>query len=83
MSAGNLCDWEKGRTEPDIEKLIMLANYFDVSLDVLVGREIIFQKDTEFTMDKNKYKLLEIYKKLTPALQKKLVDFLDEFIKSI
>ncbi|MFR5833806.1 MAG: helix-turn-helix domain-containing protein [Acutalibacteraceae bacterium] len=38
MSAGNLCDWEKGRTEPDIETLIRLADFFDVSVDYLIGR---------------------------------------------
>ena len=30
--------WEKGRSEPSIAELIMLANYFEVSLDYLLGR---------------------------------------------
>lgn len=38
MSAGNLCDWEKGRTEPDINALIRIADYFDESVDYLIGR---------------------------------------------
>lgn len=38
MSAGNLCDWEKGRTEPDINALIRIADYFDESVDNVVGR---------------------------------------------
>jgi transcriptional regulator with XRE-family HTH domain len=32
-------DWEAGRKEPSTEKLIALANAFDVSLDALVGRQ--------------------------------------------
>ena len=38
MSAGNLCDWEKGRTEPDIGALIRIADYFDESVDYIIGR---------------------------------------------
>lgn len=30
--------WETGRTEPNIEKLIQIADLFDVSIDYLVGR---------------------------------------------
>lgn len=30
--------YEQGKREPDIEKLKKLANYFDVSLDTLLGR---------------------------------------------
>ena len=30
--------WEKGRSEPSIIGLINLANFFDVSIDYLVGR---------------------------------------------
>lgn len=38
MSQGNLCDWEKGRTEPNIGTLIAMADFFGVSVDYLVGR---------------------------------------------
>ena len=30
--------WEKGRSEPSIEDLINLANFFNVTIDYLVGR---------------------------------------------
>ena len=29
--------WEKGRAQPNIETLIKLAEYFDVSVDYLIG----------------------------------------------
>ena len=38
MSQGNLCDWEKGRSEPKIDTLIALADFFGVSVDYLIGR---------------------------------------------
>ena len=77
ISAGNLCDWEKGRTEPDIEKLIKLADYFDVSLDALVGRETPPVSSAELSEAKNRYKLLTAYEKLSPTVQQKLLDFLE------
>lgn len=36
--------WEKGRSEPSILDLINLANFFDVSIDYLVGRNFILKK---------------------------------------
>lgn len=35
--------YENGRTEPNIERLKQLANYYNVSIDYLVGR--VFQDD--------------------------------------
>lgn len=34
----NYQDWEYGNTKPGFDALIALADYFDVSLDYLVGR---------------------------------------------
>ncbi|MBE7089634.1 MAG: helix-turn-helix transcriptional regulator [Clostridiales bacterium] len=32
-----ICDWEKGRSEPDLEMLKKIAELFSVSTDYLVG----------------------------------------------
>lgn len=32
--------YEKGRREPDFSTLIILADYFNVSIDYLLGREV-------------------------------------------
>ena len=39
ISPGNLCEWEKGRIEPSIDFLNKIADFFDISIDYLVGRE--------------------------------------------
>ena len=39
ISAKSVSHWETGYTEPSISQLISLADYFDVSLDELLGRE--------------------------------------------
>lgn len=33
-----VCDWENGKKEPSIEDLIKLANFFEVTVDYLIGR---------------------------------------------
>ena len=32
--------WESGAREPDMDMLLQIADYFDVSVDYLLGREI-------------------------------------------
>lgn len=39
VSAGNLCEWEKGRIEPSINALIKMSELLDVSVDELIGKE--------------------------------------------
>ena len=35
----SICDWECGRSQPDLETLAKMACYFDVSSDYLLGLE--------------------------------------------
>ena len=37
MSKMAVSHWERGKSEPSIEQLKILARYFDVSVDYLVG----------------------------------------------
>lgn len=37
MSKMAISHWEKGNSEPSIEQLKILAQFFDVSIDYLVG----------------------------------------------
>lgn len=38
MSEANFYRWQSGKTNPSMGSLIMLAEYFDVSIDYLIGR---------------------------------------------
>ena len=38
VSQGTYNNWENARTQPSIEQLIALADFFDVSVDYLIGR---------------------------------------------
>ena len=39
VSSKTISHWETGYTEPSISQLILLANYFDVTIDELVDRK--------------------------------------------
>jgi len=41
ISTGNISDWKSGRCLPTVEKLNILADYFDVSTDYLLGKSNI------------------------------------------
>jgi transcriptional regulator with XRE-family HTH domain len=41
ISRSTLANWEQGRREPDIDGIIMLAKYFDVTCGQLLGTEPI------------------------------------------
>ena len=38
ISRTTYTNWESGKHQPDLDQLIRLADYFDTSLDLLVGR---------------------------------------------
>lgn len=57
-SEGNVSDWKSGKAIPSAEKLILIADFFDVSLDYLLGRT-----------DNPKGKQSEIDPQLAEALQ--------------
>ena len=66
-----MCNYEKGKSEPSIETLIKLANYYNVSLDYLVGREQ--SKEIITTNYKEKKELLLISEKLNSNNFQKLL----------
>lgn len=38
ISTGNISDWETGRSAPTLNKLIVVADYLNCSVDYLLGR---------------------------------------------
>lgn len=41
VNQSTICNWLNGKKEPSIESLWKLADYFDVSVDYLIGRKEI------------------------------------------
>lgn len=52
--------YEEGRSEPPIERLIELSNYFDIPIDILVKKDLRKAKDTSFIEVGNKRVLFPI-----------------------
>ncbi len=52
--------YEEGRSEPSIEKLIELSNYFDIPIDILVKNDLRAAKDTSFIEVGNKRVLFPV-----------------------
>ncbi|MFR7606008.1 MAG: helix-turn-helix domain-containing protein [Oscillospiraceae bacterium] len=38
ISTGNISDWKSGRSQPSLDKIRILADYFNVSIDYLLDR---------------------------------------------
>lgn len=82
-SYNKYASWEQGRTQPSIEDLIILSDYFNVSIDYLVGREaedgVVIVSGNELSKDESA--LIDKLRCLDP-LNKELayqyVDFLSE-----
>lgn len=48
VSRSAVAMWETGASEPDNKTLDSIANYFDVSVDYLLGRSDSIQEESEF-----------------------------------
>lgn len=44
VSRQTISNWERGKTYPDINSLLLMANYFDVSLDHLIKGDVDIMK---------------------------------------
>lgn len=61
LTKSSICCYEKGLRVPALETLINLADYFEVSVDYLLGRDVLVKnKDTK----KLEYISFEEYNKL-------------------
>jgi transcriptional regulator with XRE-family HTH domain len=59
LSQGNISDMENGRYEPDIYKIIKLAEYFGITTDELLGRgtaarPLLTEEQTQLLLDYDK-----------------------------
>lgn len=53
ISTGNISDWKSGKCMPKTDALIKIANYFNVSVDYLLGRDVNMEKRTKSSVNYN------------------------------
>ncbi len=75
LASNTICQYESGRRIPDVNTLILLANYFQVSTDYLLGRET----PSERYISTERKQLLEKIESLTDNQ----VDFILSVIEQI
>lgn len=73
IAATTLNGYIKGNREPDYGTLIRIAEYFDVSIDYLLGVTNI-RKSTEEPLDVREGDLVGIYRSLQPEKQDLLLE---------
>ncbi|MCH4169222.1 MAG: helix-turn-helix domain-containing protein [Streptococcaceae bacterium] len=56
VSRQTISSWETGRSYPDIEKLIQLSNYFEISLDELLKEDVGMINDIKAKTELNENK---------------------------
>ena len=65
--------YENGDYQPDIETLIALADYFNTSIDYIVGRTDIrnrIEKVEKYALNKEESKLIDSFRQFSPEYKK-------------
>lgn len=75
--------WENGTAQPQLEALIALSMFFDVSIDYLLGRtDDIFFKDTKIsTKAQREIALINNFRKLNKDHQNRVLGYIDSMLK--
>ena len=84
LSQQTIYKYENGITEPDIATLIKLANYFNTSVDYLIGNTNNPQRPgsySETKLTENELQHLRIYRNMPNTVQELLDSFLSEVFK--
>jgi transcriptional regulator with XRE-family HTH domain len=73
--------YETGRSEPDIATMILLADYFGVTVDHLIGHEKEAPAASSGLSDRE-MELLCCYRDLNPEGQERLTNYADDLVSS-
>lgn len=74
-SPNGYASYEQGRTEPNIDTLKKLADFFGVSVDYLLGRSddfgtVVIHSDPSEMLTSDEKRLISAYRKLVPNMKK-------------
>lgn len=80
VSQGTYNNWENGRTQPSVEQLVALANFFGVSVDYLVSNDEV-RNDIKDSLTEEQRKLFRAVSQLDVRSASLLADFLESLQK--
>lgn len=72
-----ISNYESNRNEPSFDKLIALADYFDVSSDYLLGISDAYIPISGEVLDRDIINLFNLYQQLSPENAKSLKSYAD------
>lgn len=84
VSQQSINKYENHSVEPDIKTLILLAEYFNVSVDYLIGHSDIRRKYEEirpFDLNESESAFMECFRQLTPKQQASIKSVMDNYIE--
>lgn len=81
LSANIVCEWEKGRCAPNIDTLKKLANFFECSVDYLIGNADDFDNVTVYQQTDALSSLSAEEQKIIDVLRRKTSKNISELLK--
>lgn len=84
MSQQTIYKYESGLSEPDIANLIRLADYFNTSVDYLIGHTEIRTKivtGEKYTLEPAEVRLIKGYRKLPEGFRFHVLGLIEEYFK--
>lgn len=82
VSTGNVTDWKNGRSAPKADTLIKIADYFNVSVDYLLGRTVSRQSAAPPGISAEALLIAAAFDRATPKEQDTVRVVLSEYIAS-
>lgn len=79
MAESTVSLYETGKRNPDVQTLIRFADFFDVSLDSLCGRD--FYTDGSMLSEKDQM-MLQAMEQLNEEGQDKVMEYIDDLLSS-
>ena len=75
LTANSICEWEKNRSEPSIEMILRLTQFFDVSTDYLLRQtdELGAVLPGSKELPEEELELLRLYRNLPPEFKQSLL----------
>lgn len=77
FAQNTVSQWEKGHIEPNIQTLIILSNYFHVTVDYLIGKDtaVLTEEKSIENITDDERELLKDIRSLTPAQQSQVAGY--------
>ena len=80
IGQATIAGYENGSREPHINSLIAYANFFECSVDYLLGREddfgnVVVQTEKPDPLPQDEQEILQIYQSLSPAHRSQVLEY--------